>query len=116
MKAGPQETGIAFLNQCLGCGDFLDSHWHEVNRILKKVVLDSQEVLSMKMGRSVLSAVYHRNISWPDLNYGFNMNLLKEFAKTGIVPHEQFLLDASEIERRLKRQMSSRLNVKNSDL
>jgi hypothetical protein len=100
MKAGPKDNGIAFLNQCLRCGSYLDSHWQEVNGILKKIVLESREVQSMKMGRSVLAAIYYQSIYWPGLNFGFNIKVLKDLAQTEIIPHEQFLLDVHEIKRR----------------
>lgn len=116
MEAGPRKEGIAFLNQCLGCGNYLNDHWRKVSGILKKGVLSPSEVFDLNFGRAVLAAIYQRYLYCVGLSYGFQMRFLTEFAKTDIIPHELFLLDACEIERRLERQMSSKLHIKNSKL
>lgn len=102
MQAGLNQEGIAYLHQCLGCGEYLCKHWQTVSGILNKFLLDSEERIALNQGRAVLAAIYQRQLFYAGLKERYRMKALMGLAKSGAIPHETFLLNAQELERRLE--------------
>jgi hypothetical protein len=102
MDGGPDQSGVAFLHQCAACATPLSNHWKKVAGILNKGVLDSKEQSALAQGRAVLAAIYQRCLYYSGIKQKCRMKTLVNLAKSGAIPHENFLLEAVEIERRLE--------------
>jgi TniQ len=102
MDAGPDQAGVAFLHQCPACAKILSSHWKKVNRILDKGVLEFDERRALHHGRAVLATIYQRHLYYTGIEKQYRMKALIGLAKAGSIPHENFYLDAGELERRLE--------------
>jgi hypothetical protein len=107
MQAGPNKHGIAFLHQCLGCGQPLGSHWTKVEGILTRGVLSLEEERSLSQGRAVLAAIYHRRFSYVGLSKQYRIKALVGLANMGVIPHDMFLLAPKELEQRCVQQFFS---------
>ncbi len=57
--SGPDRKGVAFLDRCLRCEKKLSVHWQEVEGLTNESLLGIQAMQQLKVGRSVLSALYH---------------------------------------------------------
>lgn len=62
--------------------------------------MDWDERDALNQGRAVLAAVYQRRLYYSGINQKYRMKALVGLAKSGVIPHENFLLDAGELERR----------------
>ncbi len=102
MEAGPDQGGIAYLHHCFGCGEPLNKHWKKVDGILNKHILIMGERVALDQGRAVLAAIYQRRLYYAGLSQRYRMKALVGLAKSGAIPHETFLLNAGELERRLE--------------
>ena len=71
---------------------------------LNKGVLDWGERVALNQGRAVLAALYQRCLYYSGINQKYRMKALVGLAKSGVIPHENFLLDAGELERRWDQQ------------
>lgn len=104
MDGGPEQSGVAFLHQCAACASPLSKYWLKVTGILNKGVLDWGERVALNHGRAVLAAVYQRCLYYSGIKQKYRMKALVGLAKSGVIPHESFLLDAGELERRWDQQ------------
>ncbi len=100
MEAGPEKEGIAYLNQCLGCGVLLNKHWAKVSGVLTQDLLISEEQIALKQGRAVLAAIYQRKLYYGNIERPYRLKVLIGLARSSAIPHEHFLLDVGELERR----------------
>lgn len=107
MDGGPDQSGVAFLHQCVACANPLSKYWLKVTGILNKGVLDWGERLALNQGRAVLAAVYQRRLYYSGINQKYRMKALVGLAKSGVIPHENFLLDARELERRFDQNVDA---------
>lgn len=106
MEAGPEQAGIAYLHQCLGCGELLSKHWKRVAGILNQGLLTAEERTALNQGRAVLAAIYQRRLYYAGLPQQYRMKALVGLARAGSIPHETFLLDTGELERRFQQSLN----------
>lgn len=59
MFSGPGRKGVAFLDRCLRCEKKLTAHWKMIKGLATYSLLSNEELHKLRVGRSVLSAIYY---------------------------------------------------------
>lgn len=100
LTSGPKNKGVAFLDRCLQC-DGLLSHEHDlVKGTLNDTILAPWEKTLMDNGRALLASLYTRQIWLGEHRLGFSVRGIRRIEKQGLLPHDHFDLESSEIGRR----------------
>lgn len=99
--AGPKKRGVAYLDRCMVCNWQLSSHWRQAENSLKDSRMSFGERLMLKNGRAVLAAIYYGKLHYLSMDEPeYGLGELLKLERNGLLPHQHFLLDPSEIERR----------------
>lgn len=110
--AGKMREGVAQLDHCLVCASPLTASWRTVRDTLDFSLLSPWELIMLKNGRAVLSALLHRRVHLNDRRETSPIKKLRSLREMGLLPHDHFHLDHSEIMLRiLKREAQSEADV-----
>jgi hypothetical protein len=102
MNAGKDQGGIAYLHQCLKCDEYLSGHWASVLDAMKRPILTPFEKSILVIGRSVVSAIYHRKFSYEGGDKVFSINFLPNFLSQKFFLQKALKLDAVALDKRIK--------------
>jgi hypothetical protein len=72
---GPNRKGVAFLDRCIKCEKKLSSHWKTVQGLTDGDLLAPGAMYQLRVGRFLLSALYHGH---------FFMRNLEEYTKSNL--------------------------------
>lgn len=102
MNAGEDKCGIAYLHQCLNCGEYLSKHWASVLDAMRRPILTSFEKSILMAGRTIVSAIYHRKFSYEGSDLVFSFRSIPDFIHYKFFLQRIMKLDAIALEKRIK--------------
>lgn len=91
LSAGPDNKGIAFLDQCRLCGHKLSSHWDKVYGTVDQSSVSEWKWSQVANGRATLAAIYHgelRYVHGPEGTHGLRDLLVLN--RRGLIPNRSF--------------------------
>jgi TniQ len=100
VTAGPNCQGVAYLDRCMACDALLSMGHAMVNGTLNDRILAPWEKMFLNNGRALLPAIYRREIWFAGRRFKFSAAAMRQIEKRGLLPHDQFTLEAREIARR----------------
>lgn len=104
LTAGKCREGVAQLDHCLICAQRLSIHWQVDCDTLDFSITAPWEETLLNNGRAVLAALLHRHFRVEEHQEQFSLRGLRRIQKQGLLPHDHFQLEHTEmLRRRLKR-------------
>lgn len=100
LNGGAARQGVSSLARCLLCSASLASSAKRKACLIEPRLLTSWEMTQLSNGRAVLAALFHGYACMAKLPTRLSLRGLKRFEKLGLLPHDQFQLNSSELARR----------------
>lgn len=105
LNGGPKRAGVASLDRCMNCGEWLGTDWQSARNTFDFSLTTPWELALMNNGRAVLSALANRRIRIEGEKGVFSLRGLRRMQRRGLLPHDHFALTAEEVDRRRKVQL-----------